>query len=210
MPQLGWEMEDFDNFINRSETDTAWESYQSRRKSTAESPRPSKRTSEDDLANNRSKRPRSTSEHDQDDNNGGPDYSLLVPVNASVPPTHNSLYPGSTRSVSIPMYSLVDGHLIQAQRYLCNPPPPYPHLRLHFARRLPQIIRKATCLLRTWALMPSFPLCPSSRFRTALCKATHQPHKEVRLRYCETKTAIQPKRRLTSSLSAREATLCGI
>lgn len=32
LPKLGWDSNDFSNFINRSETDTAWEGYQRRKK----------------------------------------------------------------------------------------------------------------------------------------------------------------------------------
>ncbi|KIY72925.1 hypothetical protein CYLTODRAFT_417435 [Cylindrobasidium torrendii FP15055 ss-10] len=37
LPKLGWEMSDFENFVNRMETDTAWEGYQRRKKQEASS-----------------------------------------------------------------------------------------------------------------------------------------------------------------------------
>ncbi|KAK0498474.1 hypothetical protein EDD18DRAFT_90352 [Armillaria luteobubalina] len=53
LPKLGWEMSDFNNFINRTETDTAWEGYQRRKKTSAETGQSSsgaqKRPAEDDL-----------------------------------------------------------------------------------------------------------------------------------------------------------------
>jgi hypothetical protein len=98
LPKLGWDMADFNNFVNRSETDTAWESYQRRKKAnaTASGSQPSKRAAEDDATGNRAKRPRGPNEQDKDGDNGGPDYSLLVPLNASVPAVSNNLYSAGT------------------------------------------------------------------------------------------------------------------
>ena len=71
LPKLGWDMADFTNFINRSETDTAWEGYQIRKQSGTLGVS-SKRPAEDDL-NSRSKKTRS--DQDKDSN-----YSMLLPV----------------------------------------------------------------------------------------------------------------------------------
>jgi hypothetical protein len=107
LPKLGWDMSDFNKFVNRSETDTAWESYQLRKKSRAEtaassssgpapSTPPTKRAAEDETAtaNGRTKRPRVMTDSDKDKNasRSGPDYSLLAPLNASVPPVPNNPY----------------------------------------------------------------------------------------------------------------------
>jgi hypothetical protein len=95
LPKLGWDLADFNNFVNRSETDTAWESYQKRKKGKGDqtSSQPQKRAADEDGTNGSMKRPRAgTSERDNDNSRSGPDYSLLVPLNASVPAVHNSPY----------------------------------------------------------------------------------------------------------------------
>lgn len=61
--KLGWEPEDFHSFVNKSETDTAWEGYQRRKKSNASGEASSstpqlqvpKRPVEDELATSRKK-----------------------------------------------------------------------------------------------------------------------------------------------------------
>lgn len=82
LPKLGWDAADFNNFINRSETDTAWEGYQKRKKSQASEAGPTsiqsrKRTSDDDIVLNRSKKARNDDTSIEDRQNG---FSLLVPV----------------------------------------------------------------------------------------------------------------------------------
>ena len=95
LPKLGWSMQDFDKFINKSETDTAYESYQRRKRegqtvSSSSAPTSAqasslKRPSEDDTTNN-SKRARRPS--DRDDNERPTDaFPVLVPMN---PVTSNS------------------------------------------------------------------------------------------------------------------------
>ena len=80
LPKLGWDMTDFTNFINRSETDTAWEGYQIRKQSgtTAVS---SKRPAEDD-PNSRSKKARSDQEKDGN-------YPMLLPLTQGGTPVSN-------------------------------------------------------------------------------------------------------------------------
>ena len=97
LPKLGWDMNDFNNFVNRSETDTAWESYQRHKRdeqhSAATSSTSQKRPSEDD-SNSRAKRARGPAESSADSERDG--YPLLVPVNSVVPPIPaNGLYPPS-------------------------------------------------------------------------------------------------------------------
>lgn len=95
LPKLGWDMNDFNNFVNRSETDTAWESYQRHKReeqqnATAGASGSQKRPAEEDVSA-RAKRPRGPGESSAD---GDRDYSLLVPVNSAVPPIPaNGLYP---------------------------------------------------------------------------------------------------------------------
>ncbi|KIP12825.1 hypothetical protein PHLGIDRAFT_113414 [Phlebiopsis gigantea 11061_1 CR5-6] len=98
LPKLGWDMNDFNNFVNRSETDTAWESYQRHKRDEPQTPSTSatsqKRPSDDD-PNSRAKRARPG-----DSNDGDRDaYPLLVPVNSAVPPIPaNGLYPSTSAS----------------------------------------------------------------------------------------------------------------
>ena len=86
LSKLGWSMQDFDNFVNKSETDTAYESYQ-RRKREGQAPSSSasqtasrKRASEDDTTNN-PKRPRGHSERDDGDRSTDA-FPVLMPMNS--------------------------------------------------------------------------------------------------------------------------------
>lgn len=88
LPKLGWEMADFNNFINRSETDTAWEGYQQRKK-TAEvagggGGGGQKRPADNDDASNLNKKARTSSDTSS--------YSMLVPMSNS-PVNAAPLYP---------------------------------------------------------------------------------------------------------------------
>ncbi len=119
LPKLGWDLNDFNNFVNRSETDTAWESYQRHKReeqgtpaaSTAPGGTPAssstgtgKRPSEDDGPSTRAKRARVPGEQNGDGDRDA--YPLLVPVNPSVPPLPaNGLYPGSNRSHDANMFN---------------------------------------------------------------------------------------------------------
>jgi hypothetical protein len=82
LPRLGWNLEEFNSFVNRSETDTAWESYQSRKKAKGSEPQSAKRPAVDDLVDGQNKRPRNMSEQKDND---GPDFPLLAPLSASAP-----------------------------------------------------------------------------------------------------------------------------
>ncbi|KAF7797525.1 hypothetical protein EIP86_008725 [Pleurotus ostreatoroseus] len=112
LPKLGWDLNDFNNFVNRSETDTAWESYQRHKRDEGGAPAANaapggtpgsssagagKRPSEDDGPISRTKRARVPGEQNGEGDRDG--YPLLVPVNPSVPPLPaNGLYPTPTRS----------------------------------------------------------------------------------------------------------------
>ena len=94
LSKLGWSMQDFEKFVNKSETDTAYESYQRRKRegqatSTSSGPSTSlKRTAEDDTASN-SKMARRPS--DRDDAERTTDaFPVLVPMN----PSGSNLYAG--------------------------------------------------------------------------------------------------------------------
>ncbi|KAK7049674.1 hypothetical protein VNI00_005705 [Paramarasmius palmivorus] len=112
LPKLGWEMSDFNNFINRSETDTAWEGYQRRKKATASAEvllnSGQKRSAEDEPAS-ASKKPRTSDASET--------YPMLLPLNHQSPPnmysarTHESssggMFPDMLRngnSSSSPMF----------------------------------------------------------------------------------------------------------
>lgn len=96
LPKLGWNLQDFEHFINKSETDTAFEGYQARKQATtATGPSVSgssarKRTSEDDAGGSNTKRSRGPG--DRDDGS----FPAIMPMD---PVTSGSgLYPPSTRS----------------------------------------------------------------------------------------------------------------
>jgi len=86
LSKLGWSMQDFDNFVNKSETDTAYESFQRRKRegqttsSSASQTGPRKRASEDDTTNN-PKRPRGHSERDDADRSADA-FPVLMPLNS--------------------------------------------------------------------------------------------------------------------------------
>lgn len=96
LPKMGWDLNDFNNFVNRSETDTAWESYQRHKRDETHpgtSSSSQKRPSEDDANVSRAKRPRVPGEQNGDEERGD-GYPLLVPMNPAVPPVPaNGLYP---------------------------------------------------------------------------------------------------------------------
>jgi hypothetical protein len=106
LPKLGWDVTDFNDFVNRSETDTAWESYQRRKKAQSGPPnigsvsqniRGQKRSAEEDTIASRPKKSRGPGDLDHDER-GQDDYSLLVPMNSGItpiPPKPNMYTPRS-------------------------------------------------------------------------------------------------------------------
>ncbi|KAK1236671.1 hypothetical protein PQX77_000027 [Marasmius sp. AFHP31] len=80
LPKLGWELNDFNNFINRTETDTAWEGYQKRKKAAASAEvllNPGqKRPAEDDASS--SKKPRTSDASETA-------YPMLLPMGSTPP-----------------------------------------------------------------------------------------------------------------------------
>ncbi|KZP24630.1 hypothetical protein FIBSPDRAFT_856828 [Athelia psychrophila] len=89
LPKLGWDMADFTNFINRSETDTAWESFQLRKKATASGGSSGQKRASEDDGNPQAKKPRGPSEKDDH-------YSMLMPPTQTAPVPVNALYPSSS------------------------------------------------------------------------------------------------------------------
>jgi hypothetical protein len=92
LPKLGWSMQDFEKFINKSETDTAYESYQRRKREgqAASSSSSRKRPSEDDTTNN-AKRVRGPNERDDADRSTDA-FPVLMPMNSV--PSGSNLYTG--------------------------------------------------------------------------------------------------------------------
>ncbi|KAJ7904361.1 hypothetical protein B0H14DRAFT_3079243 [Mycena olivaceomarginata] len=85
LPKLGWDIADFNTFINRSETDTAWQGYQRRKKgSEASMPQGQKRSTDEDSSNARKK----TRANDVDAGQNG--YPVLVNMNPPMP--SNNMY----------------------------------------------------------------------------------------------------------------------
>ncbi|KAJ6509980.1 hypothetical protein C8R47DRAFT_775657 [Mycena vitilis] len=87
LPKLGWDLADFNNFISRSETDTAWQGYQ-RRKKASDTTGGQKRSAEDDSTNARKKT--RAADHEPDMGQNG--YPTLVNMNPSMP--NNNMYGG--------------------------------------------------------------------------------------------------------------------
>src|SRR6266568_3169857 len=93
LPKLGWKPADFNDFINKSETDTAWEGYHRRKKGDAESsnmasasiPQAQKRPFDGDHSTGHTKKPRNN-DNELDNNQNG--FNLLgsMPTNAIPPP----------------------------------------------------------------------------------------------------------------------------
>jgi hypothetical protein len=82
LSKLGWSMQDFDKFVNKSETDTAYESYQRRKREgqpTSSSATSRKRGSEDDTSSN-AKRARGPNERD-DAERSTDAFPVLMPMN---------------------------------------------------------------------------------------------------------------------------------
>lgn len=72
LPKLGWDLQDFNSFINRSETDTAWQGYQSRKKSSDSVVAGQKRSADDESPSSSRKKTRA----DEPDTNG---YLMTTP-----------------------------------------------------------------------------------------------------------------------------------
>ena len=98
LQRIGWTLSDFNNYVNKSETDTAWESYQRRKKNVNPSDpstnqQAQKRPSEDDSLNtSRSKKLRGHVEQDGDREGSQDRYNLFGPMNSSSA-THLGVYP---------------------------------------------------------------------------------------------------------------------
>lgn len=93
LPKLGWDLNDFENFVNRAESDTAWESFQRNKRdkvttqvTNAPTQAPTsgrKRSGEESTSTSRAKRPRGFTEDGDRDNN---EYTMLVPPAGPVAP----------------------------------------------------------------------------------------------------------------------------
>ncbi|EMD40563.1 hypothetical protein CERSUDRAFT_111163 [Gelatoporia subvermispora B] len=127
LPKLGWDINDFNNFLNKGETDTAWESYQRNKQdstvvgsSTTTTPAPppaaasgsgtQKRAAEEDPFGIRTKRPRSFSDQNGDDRHDI--YPSLVPLggaSGSGSASVGGMYSTAGRSSHSDLFDLMRG-----------------------------------------------------------------------------------------------------
>lgn len=121
LANIGWNAHEFQAFLDKSETDTAWEAFQMRRRtqktaSSTESmsamlgPQPgsSKRSSESDIAPDRVKKPRGMNGSDSPPDRHDA-FPLLMQMSTTVPPPppppSTSMYPSASRSPQENMFS---------------------------------------------------------------------------------------------------------
>lgn len=99
LPKMGWTMQDFNEYVNKGETDTAWESYQQRKKTHRNSgddqnsgfstkTTGQKRSADSESNTSSSKRPRND-DKEIENRNG---FSMLMPMSASMPSPATPLY----------------------------------------------------------------------------------------------------------------------
>lgn len=93
LSKLGWSMQDFEKFVNKSETDTAYESFQRRKREGQPGPAPSasrKRPADDDTTNSAKK---ARTPGDRDDTEHSTDaFPVLMPLNSVA--SSSNLYTG--------------------------------------------------------------------------------------------------------------------
>ena len=91
LPKLGWSLNDFENYVNRAETDTAWESYEKHKRdkqpgqpeaSTSQQTTNSRKRTADDAGPNHNKRRRSMTA-DEERSNDFPVLGNSVPANGN-------------------------------------------------------------------------------------------------------------------------------
>lgn len=91
LPKLGWNLNDFENYINRAETDTAWESFQKHKRerpsaqpeaSTSQPAANTRKRPGEDANSNRHKRQRSMTA-DEEHSNEFPVLGNSVPANGN-------------------------------------------------------------------------------------------------------------------------------
>lgn len=89
LPRLGWQMADFNDFVNKSETDIAWEGYTQRKKAREAngSTLGAKRPAEDEggPSTSRSKKTRDNSTGNNAGPSGDPFNGMLMPMQQSPP-----------------------------------------------------------------------------------------------------------------------------
>ena len=105
LPKLGWNLSDFENYVNRTETDTAWESFEKHKRdrqntqpeaSTSQTAADPRKRAGDDANSNRHKRRRSMTA-DEDHSNDFPVLGNSVSANGN---TFNDLL----RTTGSPMF----------------------------------------------------------------------------------------------------------
>lgn len=107
LPKLGWSLNDFEDYVNRTETDTAWESFQKNKRdrqstqpeaSTSQPPASSRKRAAEDASSKRNKRQRSMTA-DEEHSNDFPVLGNPVPTNGN---TYNDLL--RTNPTGSPMF----------------------------------------------------------------------------------------------------------
>lgn len=143
LPKLGWSMADFNNFINRSETDTAWEGYQRRKKQTPESSSSGvpgqKRSAEEEAAGTRPKKARNGDSEGERGQNGFP---LLVSMNSpslGMYPEGPQSQEGADMFSDILRSSSNSAMFMQQPSTISNPPPYGPNPSGHQPSYFPAV-----------------------------------------------------------------------
>jgi hypothetical protein len=134
LPKLGWTMADFNNYVNKSETDTAWESYQRRKVAAASASvsdasqnQTQKRLADGDNPALRSKKSREASEHINENEHAQERFNVLMHMSPGVvhhPPA--PMYPASTRSHDSGMFPDLMRSSGSSPMLVQTSPPAYP------------------------------------------------------------------------------------
>ncbi|KAI0829455.1 hypothetical protein BC628DRAFT_1138636 [Trametes gibbosa] len=126
LAKLGWEMSDFNDLVNKAETDTAWESYQRHKRDQSETAGPSnsapgqKRPADDaDPFGIRSKRQR-PGETNGESSRANDNFPLLVPLNPAVSSMEYARPPTSASPMFVPPPS--SPPVNQHGQYASSPP----------------------------------------------------------------------------------------
>ncbi|KAF7331945.1 BZIP domain-containing protein [Mycena kentingensis (nom. inval.)] len=117
LPKLGWDLQDFNNFINRAETDTAWQGYQ-RRKKAGEATAGQKRPADDEPSSSRKK-----SRPDDPDN-----YLLNTPLPNMYRPDNPNIFGDLMRngSSASPIFNNPSPTSAQSAAFAAPGQPTYP------------------------------------------------------------------------------------
>ncbi|KAK2466350.1 hypothetical protein APHAL10511_001992 [Amanita phalloides] len=127
LPKLGWDVSDFNNLINKSETDTAWESFQRRKKLdsspsvAASTPSSTKRRSEDEISNV-TKKARVSLDGESDRTQNG--FPLVMPMNPGSLASNNMYTSAPAQDNNAMFSSLIRGSATSPIFMQASPPGP--------------------------------------------------------------------------------------